>query len=45
MGLTVPLCEKLINPVMGISYNRNVGLVLNAGLALFVIDADVSSGT
>ena len=30
---------------MGISYNRNVGLALDADLALFVVDADVSVRT
>ena len=30
---------------MGISYNRNAGLVVDADLALFVVDADVSVRT
>jgi len=34
MGLTLILRGELIDPVMGISYNRNMGLALDADLAL-----------
>jgi len=33
---------ELIDSVMEISYNRNVGLAVDADLTLFVIDEDVS---
>jgi len=42
MGINSPLREELIDPVMEINYNRNAGLVLNANLALLVVNADVS---
>jgi len=42
MGLTFPLCGELIDPIMGVCYNINVGFVLDADLMLLVIDAGVS---
>ena len=42
MGINFLLCGKLIDLVMGISYNINAGLALDADLALFAVDADVS---
>ena len=42
MGINSPLHGELIDPVMGVSYNKNVGLALDADLTLFVVDADVS---
>ena len=42
MGINSPGCGELIDPVMGVCYNRNVGLVLDADLALLVVDAGVS---
>ena len=32
---------KAHQPVMGVSYNENVGLALDADVALLVVDADV----
>ena len=40
--LTLTLHGELIDPVMGISYNKNVGLALDADLALLIVDTDVS---
>ena len=34
MGLTLPLREKLIDAVMGISYNENVNIAVDTDLAL-----------
>ena len=42
MGINSPLRGKLIDPVMGVCYNRNAGLALDADLELLVVDAGVS---
>jgi len=42
MGLTPPLCGELIDSVMGVCYNRNAGLALDADLALLIVDAGIS---
>ena len=41
MGINSPLPEELINPVMGVSYNRSAGLALDADLVVLVIDVGV----
>jgi len=45
MGLTLTLRGELIDPVMGISYNRNAGPALDTDHVLLVVDADVSVRT
>ena len=40
MGINSPLRGELIDPVMGINYNRTAGLMLDTDLALLVVDAD-----
>ena len=42
MGINSSLHGESIDPVMGISYNRNMGLALDADLALLVVDVGVS---
>ena len=45
MGINSPLRGESIDPVMGVSYNRNAGLELDADLALKVVDTGVSVRT
>ena len=42
MGLTPPLRGELIDPIIGVSYNRNAGLALDVDLTLLVVNASVS---
>ena len=42
MGINSPLRGDLIDPIIRMSYNRNVGLMLNPDLALLVINAGIS---
>ena len=42
MGINSHIRGELIDPIMEVSYNRNVGLALDAYLALPVVDAGVS---
>ena len=42
MEINSPLHWELIYPVMGVSYNRNAGLALDADLALLVVEAGIS---
>jgi len=42
MGINSPLRRELIDPIMGVCYNRNTGLAIDADLALLVVDAGVS---
>ena len=42
MGIKSPLRGELIELVMGVCYNRNVGLALDADLILLVVDAGIS---
>jgi len=41
-GLTPLLHRELIDPVVRVNYNRNAGLVLDADLALLIVDAGIS---
>ena len=41
-GLNPRLYGELIDPVMGVSYNRNAGLALDVDLALLVVDPGIS---
>ena len=41
MGINSPGCGELIDPVMGVCYNRNAGLVLDTDLVLVFVDAGV----
>jgi len=45
MGINFPLRGESIDPVMGVSYNRNVGLALDADLALIAVDIGISVRT
>jgi len=45
MRINAPITWGVNNPVMKVSYNRNLGLVMDADLVLFVVDADVSVRT
>jgi len=45
MGINSHITWRVIDPVMGVNYNRNAGLMLDAYLTLFIIDASVSVRT
>ena len=45
MGINSPLRGESVGPVMGVSYNINASFVLDADLALLVVNADVSVRT
>jgi len=45
MGINSPLRGESIDPVIGVNYNRNVGLPLGADLALLVVNAGISVRT
>ena len=42
MGINSPITWELIDLVMRVSYNRNAGLVLDADLALLVVNTGIS---
>jgi len=41
MEIIPTLCWELIDPILGINYNRNVGLVQDADHSLLVVDAGI----